>query len=637
MLVNTPELLSEMVAWCKAQPELDIDTETTGLEWYKADRPFSIIIGTEEKQFYADLKSFTDEELRCLQSELFDDESRTWGLMNAKFDLHMLEKEDFDLKGKIIDVWFLERLQHNRHMSYAMKNMAPRWGYEKQGDVIEYCTENGLKQVVRNEELNKEKTIFFFDKVPLEIMVPYALNDVRVTSGIRKKITQSIRSFEEFAPTKAASAQNVIDNESKLVKTLTRMEKRGILADLNYCEEARQYYAGKVRDAESEFENITGRDFSKGPTLFKDIFGDEIEKWTYTSKGNPEFDLFALKRFNNPAAKSVIAYSQAKKQLEYFQNFLAYADSDGVLHCDYKQAGTDTNRLSCSDPNLQNLTKPDKYEKTAVDDPYPVRRALIPRPGKKFVMLDYDQVEYRVMLDIAKAEGLIAKIIGGLDVHAATAQLSGTTRTQAKTTNFLTLYGGGIAKLADDLYGLTIGLPEAKALWKQECGWRLDNVEKGLFSKLTAPQKDANLPLLRDAKAIQDSIFKAAPEIKKFSEAAIKTAKERGYLFDFLGRRYAFPDKKFAYKAPNHLIQGSCASALKVAMNGVDAYLLKTKSNLLLTIHDELVLELDEKDNERQIVGDVKRIMETSYPWKKLPITVGIEYSEKSLADKKDW
>lgn len=634
MLVNTLELLREALAWCAPRKDLDLDTETTGLEWYKADRPFSIIIGNEDKQFYIDLASFAHyNEIQ----DLFDDPTRTWGLMNAKFDLHMLEKEGFDLKGKIIDVWFLERLQNNRHQSYAMKNMAPRWGYEKLGDVIEYCTENGLKQVVRNEELNKEKTLYFFDKVPLDVMVPYACNDVRVTSGLRKKITQSLKSFEEFAPANAKSVQNVIDNEAQLVKTLTRMEKRGVAVDMEYCEEARHYYVGKVRDAESEFKGITGRDFSKGPTLFKDIFGDEIEKWTYTAKGNPEFDLYALKRFDNPAAKSVIAYSQAKKQLEYFQNFLAFADSDGVLHCDYKQAGTDTNRLSCSDPNLQNLTKPDKYEKTVENDPFPVRRALVPRPGKKFIMLDFDQVEYRVMLDIAKAEGLIAKIIGGLDVHAATAQLSGTTRTQAKTTNFLTLYGGGIAKLADDLSGLTIGLPEAKALWKQECMWRLDTIEKAALSKVTEAQKAHNLPLLRGAKAVQDSIFKAAPEIKKFSEMAIRTAKERGYLFDFLGRRYSFPDKKFAYKAPNHLIQGSCATALKIAMNAVEAYLSTTHSRLILTIHDELVIELDDRDNEKTVVGRVKELMESAYPWVKLPITVGIDYSEKSLADKQEW
>lgn len=637
MLVDNSEKLVLAVERLSRLSELSVDTETTGLEWYKSDRPFSIIIGDEDEQFYIDLKCFTDKEIRCLQTKLFDDESKTWYVQNGKFDLHMLRRENLGIKGKIIDNWFLERLHNNRHQSYSMKNMGPRWGYEKGGDLVEYCSEHGLKKVVRNEILNKEKTIFFFDQIPLDVVVPYAETDVKVTFGTAKKILQSLSSFDEISPKNAKSFKNVVDNESKLLKTITAMEKRGVLVDLDYCEEAREYYAGKIREAESDFKGITGRDFSKGPTLFKDVFGDEIEKWTYTSKGNPEFDLYALKRFKNPAANAVIAYSQAKKQLEYFQNFLYFADSEGVVHCDYKQAGTDTNRLSCSDPNLQNLTKPDKYEKSVLNDPYPVRRALIPRMGKKFVMLDFDQVEYRVMLDIAKAEGLIEKIKGGLDVHAATALISGTTRTQAKTTNFLSLYGGGIAKLCDDLFGLTIGLPEAKALWKNECGWRLQGEEKGIFSKLTASQRESNLPNLRKAKEIQDSIFKAAPEIKQFSDRAIKTAKERGYLFDFLGRRYSFPDKQFAYKAPNHLIQGSCASALKVAMNGVFTYLKDTKSHLLLTIHDELVIEVDEKDNERQLIGDVRKIMESAYPWVSLPTTVGIEYSEKSLADKLDW
>jgi len=612
---------------------ISIDTETTGLRWYKNDSAFSIILGDEQNQFYYKLSDLTDDQLE--QLKLFLRSSKTWITQNGKYDMHILAKLGVELGGKIVDNWFLERVHNNRHASYSMANMSKRWGYEKSGDVIEYCNEHGLKKVVTDPLLGKEITEYQFDKVPDSILIPYALNDVRVTHGCYLKISSAIKSEEEFLPKKAKDTSDLLENESRLIRTVWRMEQRGVLVDWEYCNEGRKHYEEKVRDAESKFKDFTGRDFSKGPTLFKDLFGDEIEKWTYTAKGNPEFDIGALKRFENPAAKIVIEYSQAKKQLEYFQNFLWYSDSDSVIHCDYKQAGTDTTRFSCSDPNLQNLTKPDKYEKVVENDPFPVRRALIPRPGFFFAALDFDQVEYRVMLDIANADALILKIIEGLDVHAATAFLSGTSRQQAKTTNFLSLYGGGIAKLANDLFGLTISHEDAKALWKLECGWRLDNKERELVSKLPADKKAHNLPLLHKAKGVQDAIFAAAPELKVFTKAVIESAKNRGYIFNFFGRRYQFPDKKFAYKAPNHLIQGSCADAMKIAMNRIDELLLDYKTKMILTIHDELVLEVFY--GEEFLIPQVKAIMEKAYPWKKLPTKVSVEWSNKSLADKEDW
>lgn len=361
--------------------EISVDTETTGLEWSKNDRAFSIIIGDDNQQSYFRLSSLSPAQLE--QLKIFLRSNKTWILQNAKYDMHILSKEGIELGGTIIDNWFLERIHNNRHQSYSMANMAKRWGYEKIGDVIEYCNEQGLKEVIKDETLNKEKTVYYFDKVPEAIMIPYAKNDVRVTHGCNKKITAAIKSEEEFLPEKAKDTTDLIKNESRLLRTVWRMEQRGVLVDWEYCHEARKHYEEKVRIAESEFKELTGRDFSKGPTLFKDVFGDEIEKWTYTAKGNPEFDLGALKRFTNPAARIVVNYSQAKKQLEYFQNFLWFSDENSVIHCDYKQAGTDTTRFSCSDPNLQNLTKTDKYDKSGEvnPDPFPVRRALIPRPG----------------------------------------------------------------------------------------------------------------------------------------------------------------------------------------------------------------------------------------------------------------
>jgi len=80
------------------------------------------------------------------------------------------------------------------------------------------------------------------------------------------------------------------------------------------------------------------------------------------------------------------------------------------------------------------------------------------------------------------------------------------------------------------------------------------------------------------------------------------------------------------------VIQGGCADVVKIAMNTVATYLQNMKSKLVLTIHDELVIETHE--SEKYILPQIKHIMESVYPYKKLPLTVGVEHSFKSLADK---
>ena len=89
---------------------------------------------------------------------------------------------------------------------------------------------------------------------------------------------------------------------------------------------------------------------------------------------------------------------------------------------------------------------------------------------------------------------------------------------------------------------------------------------------------------------------------------------------------------RFAYKAPNYLIQGGCADIIKLAMNEIDDFLLPYKSRMLLQIHDELLFKVHK--SELDIVPSLVNIMERVYPHKHLPLTAGVSYSWKSWADK---
>lgn len=596
----TESNLDKVLSHLKEKSVIAIDTETTGLRPYHDNVLFSIIISCDDKDFYFNFNSYGNkgplpDNVLSRLSEFLTYPDQVVAFHNPKFDLAFLRKEGIEVKGTIVDVWSLSRINHNDHFVYSLAEIGNRQGFPKSDAVESYITKNSLWSWVDLKNLNKRFKDKRYNEVPFDIVKTYGERDGRVTYECYKKLTEAISFKDQSTPNNLPKLQTIVENESKLVNTLFEMEHLGVKVDVSFCESAVSYYEEKIKKTKEIFEKTTGHKFVKGATLFKELFKDE--EWVYTSKNNPKFDISVLKTFKHPAAKLVIDYSEFKKQLEYFHGFLYHMDKDGVIHTNFKQSGTATGRLSSSEPNLQNLTKPDKYEHVEVSDGkkmFPVRRAFIPREGFFFAMLDYDQMEYRMMLDIAGASGLISKVNGGLDVHQATADVAGITRSQAKTTNFATLYGSGITALSESL-GTTI----------------------------------------ERAKEIRSSIFRAAPEIRTLIRGITRTAERRGYIFNWAGRRSHFPNSRFCYKAPNYLIQGGTADVVKKAMNLCAEHLKPYKSNMVLTIHDELIFEISE--DEKFLLPQLKEIMESVYPYKSLPLTCGIDYSTSSLADKFPW
>ena len=302
-----------------------------------------------------------------------------------------------------------------------------------------------------------------------------------------------------------------------------------------------------------------------------------------------------LEGFQTPLAKSLQRYRAATKRANtYFANYLYFADEHDRIHPNMRQAGTDTGRFSFSDPNLQNVPTEDTGA-------FPVRRAFVPAPGFFFAMLDYDQQEFRLLLDYAGELGLIRRIVDeGLDVHQAAADQMGVTRPEAKTLNFGLLYGMGADKLAAAL-GITTGA----------------------------------------ATILKSNYFEALPKVRDFTQGVTQRANTRGYIYNWAGRVCHFPwvmnprtgkMDRFAYKACNHLIQGGCGDVMKIALNRCDDYLAGKKSRLLLTVHDEVLLEVS--FDECYVVAGVKKILDGAYPHRHLPMTSSASYSLVSWADK---
>ena len=571
-----------------------IDTETTGLSVDHGDRLFSIAVYDGTDAYYFNFQTYVDgdpevvldrEWLQHFQKP-FDTEATTWLMHNAKFDMGMFWAEGLEIKGTTWDTEISARLENNTYMSYSLKNCGKRIGVDKDDAVMEYIELYKLYKLQPISGKNEIKKMLRFDLVPLEIVAPYAEQDVRLTYALYEK--HMAQFISEASTNPKVNSLVVMLQECELTKVCFAMERLGVRVDKEYCKVALEAESSKIKAACAEYLQITSRvlvDSAKELTEAFKPYGIEPQR---TAKSNASFTDGYLQTIDHPLATCLRLYREASKRYEYFNTFLWYSDASASLHPNMRQSGTATGRFSYNNPNLQNLPKKEEQE-------FPIRRAIVPREGFFFTFIDFDQMEYRLMLDYAGARGLINKVKGGLDVHQATADEAGLTRDEAKTTNFAILYGSGVAKLAVNL-------------------------------KRT----------LAEAKQIKYAVLSAAPEVGDLIAKVIRTAKEREdhSICNWMGRRYRYPDLNFAYKAPNHLIQGGCADIMKKAMVDVAKFLVNFRSRMILQVHDELVIET--AYGEEHLILELKTIVENAYTSKLLPLTCGVEYGFKSWFDKVD-
>jgi len=367
------------------------------------------------------------------------------------------------------------------------------------------------------------------------------------------------------------------------------MELRGVLLNKAYVQGAYRHEMDLVTKARIDFETDTRRPYKDSSKLFAEIFTERGEHFPRTDKGNPSFTGDFLDLCNTRTGKVIRKIRHHEKRATtYFLNFMYYMDQNDMIHPSMNQAGTTTGRFSYSQPNLQNCPKED--EEADALSLTNVRRCFIPPLGYKILAVDYAQQEYRLMLDYAGEKGMIHKVMGGADVHQATADLLLISRKRAKTLNFMVLYGGGIQKLAAAL--------------------------------------DVNIMTARE---IRDAYFYKLPKVAYFIKQVAKRGEERGFIYNKFGRRFWCSDYSFSYKLPNHLIQGTGADVIKHAMVKIHCLLKDYQTKMALQVHDELIFYL--KDGEEEVVPKIREIMGSVYdPFNGMKLITDAKISDRSWA-----
>jgi DNA polymerase-1 len=534
-------------------------------------------IATNNNSYYFNFKH-SIEMLDVLKTyDLFYDPEKVWFIHNAKFDMHKLANQGISILGTIHCTMAIERMLYNQYMRYGLDACLKRRGKSKNDKVEEYIKEHKLYTMETMPGKKKRTKNKHYEQVPDDIMIPYGCQDA---SDVRFLGLDQLREVHE---------QELQENariEYNLTKTAFAMERRGINLDVAYATKCKREEEEKLITQKDEVSKFVGEEFRNGPKWLAGAFNKFDQPYDCNPKtGNPIFDKHALERMDSPIANMVKDIRKTDKYINtYYSSYLGMHQA-GMIYATVNQAGTDTGRLSYRDPNLQQVPKEEDFEVGMRQ----VRKCFVPPEDYCLVMIDYDQQEFRLMLDYAGETRLIRNIMHyGEDVHQATADMVGIDRKSAKTLNFGLLYGMGAEKLAG---ALKIDEPEAREL--------------------------------------RSMYFGRLPKVKRFIRDVINTAESRGYIRTWTGRKLFFPNKELAYKAPNHLIQGGCGDMAKIAMHRCEQHLAYVYSKLLVQVHDELLFKFH-KDELEKIEG-THGIMEDVYkPYNGMRLTCGVEHSWKS-------
>lgn len=624
MLVKSSEF-QEAIDELKRQPRISLDTETTGLYPYKGDRLFSIICATEFDTYYFNFNDvdlfnqdafLSKDQLKSGFTELLSDKDKLIYLANAKFDMHMLHVEGIPFLSKPWDVLTMAKIIDNTHMQYSLDAVAKRQGFEKLSTVEEYIAKNDLYDRIESEGKKIVIKNPRYDKVPLFIIQPYGERDAEITFRIGEEQQKKIDEIEQDTIKQGEpSFRAMVKQEIKVTQVCFEIEKVGMKIDEGFIHRAIEHEHARSISATTEFKEISGENFVDSNMSLQWAFSLSGYAGGVTPKGNPSFNAKVLKGLKNDLAETVMEYRDANKRANtYYKSFLSFADKEQVVHPNIKQAGADTFRFSITNPALQTLNKPD--EDSDVRDEFEVRNSFVSRDGCYLVAIDYKQQEYRLAADYAGETDLIEQINNGADVHTATGKLMGVPRSQAKTLNFMLLYGGGVAKLCLALMKprsseLQLKAITRKDIYKSKFDSSLHRELINAYDSVKKEDFEHDLTLLKEAHALQQKYFGALPKTKSLIDRVQDSIKQKGYIYNWAGRRLLFPNTRFAYKGPNYLIQSSGAEIMRKALVDLQGYLSSYRSRILLSIHDEILFEM--VPEEFSLIPEIQHIMINAY------------------------
>ncbi len=562
--------LDELINILISKPFISIDTETSSLNPLEADLVGISFSYDPNEAYYIpighkNIKGLNKELVLKKIKPLLEDPSIKKVGQNIKYDLIILEKNGVNI----------DPVEDTMLLSYVLDAGNNRHNMDTLSEL-----HLGHKPISYKDVVGSGKKQLNFSDVSLEEATKYAAEDADVTLRLYNLL------LERVSNEKLKKIYEVF--EKPMIKLLSKLEINGVKVDHAYLKKLSKKFEERLKKIEKEIYEVSGKEFNIGSPkqLGEIIYNDlKIAKLKKTKKGSLATSAKVLEDLALTGHKFpnlVLEWRQVSKLKSTYTDALQEHISNKTkrVHTSFLLAATNTGRLASSDPNLQNIP-------IKTFDGKEIRKAFIAEKNNILISADYDQIEMRILADMADVKELKKAFKNNQDIHALTAsqvfglplnKVTDETRRKAKAINF------GI------IYGIT---------------------QYGLAKQIAVSHHEA-LDFI-------NSYFKKFPEIKDYMNSTIKTCRKQGYVTNIFGRRIhlrGINDKNFSVRsfqeraAINAPIQGSAADIIRLAMIKIDKILSdkKNPAKMLLQIHDELIFECLKK-NENEIKKIIKDAM----------------------------
>ncbi len=555
----------EIEDWMKQSEEIGefaIDTETTSLDPHTAKLVGISISNRIGNACYIPLNHVSgnnlDEKkvLSILKNYLEDKSIKKVG-QNIKFDFIVFYHRGITLNS----------MEDTMLMSYTLDAGKNRHNMDTLSEI-----HLGHKTIKFKDLVGTGKKQLNFSEVNVSEAKDYAAEDADITFRLYKIFLKSL---------KAEKLLNIYELfEKPLIKILAEMEIKGIKLDKSSLNRLSLKFSTKIEKLEKSIFKISKKTFNIGSTkqLGEIMYNDlkiaalkKTKKGSFATSASVLEDL-AFKGYEFP--KLILEWRQISKLKNTYSDALPEHINQNTkrVHTSFLLAATTTGRLASSDPNLQNI--PIKS-----DDGKDIRKAFVSEKNNKLISADYNQVEMRILADLADVKQLKKAFLNNEDIHTLTAsqvfgkeinKIDSETRRKAKAINFGIIYG--ISQ-----YGL------AKQI----------NVSNN------------------EAEEFLNSYFKKFPEIRDYMKTTVNFCRKSGYVSNIFGRKThltGINDKNFNVRnfqeraAINAPIQGSASEIMRLAMIRINKEISNNKNNslkMLLQIHDELIFEESSKETKK--------------------------------------
>jgi DNA polymerase-1 len=588
-LVLTEAELKAAVAEMRNAGRCAIDTETTSTDPMRADlvgfsmscqagTGYYVPVGHQPDAFifqrdpddlttFEELKMMPRDAAMSLLRDFVGDAGVAKIGHNIKYDMIVLERAEAPVAGIAMDTMVASYLTDPSRMRHNLDEVS-----------LHYLRR---KLIPISDLIGRGSKAVTFDHVPVHRASDYACEDADMTWRLAEVFGPQLRERELEELFKSV--------ELPLISVLARMEQAGIAIDPAVFEALRIEIEGRLAELERAIFELAGEPFNiNSPKQLQEILFTKLglKPLRKTKTGNStDVDVLEQLSEQHELPKHLLEFRTLEKLRGTYVDALPKMvhPETGRIHTSFNQAVAATGRLSSSDPNLQNIPVRTGYGKR-------IREGFVAAPGHMLISADYSQIELRILAHLSQDAALKEAFARDEDIHRDTAsrvfgvaaeQVDSEMRRRAKAVNFGVVYGISAFGLARNL-GISNG----------------------------------------EAQQFIDAYFAQYPGVKAWLDSTIETARERGYVTTLLNRRRYVPElrssdvntRRAAERATiNTPVQGSAADIIKLAMVRLDTALAGKTARMLLQVHDELVVEVEERA-AAEVAALMKEVMEQALP-----------------------